>query len=207
MKKLPDKTVERLSQYRRCLTYSLSKGQQHIYSHEIARILNITPVQVRRDMMLISNTGTLRKGYDIHELINKIGTILDCSEPLKIAIVGVGNLGRSLLGYFANRRSQLKVEAGFDINPDKINKVYAGVRCYHFNDFEEVIQRENIKLGIITVPAEYAKEVADKLIMSGIKGILNYTSTPLHVPDHVYLEQHDMISSIEKVAYFIKEGK
>ena len=99
-KALPDKTVERLSQYRRNLLLCLAKGKQHIFSHEIAQLLHITPVQVRRDIMLIGYTGTLRKGYDIKELIDLIGNILDTNEGQQVAVIGIGNLGRSLIGYF-----------------------------------------------------------------------------------------------------------
>ena len=39
------------------------------------------------------------------------------------------------------------------------------------------------------------------------KGILNFTTIPLNVPSWVYLEEYNMITSIEKVAYFVKENK
>jgi len=77
---LPDKTIERLSQYRRNLLISLNKGKEFIFSHEIAQLLHITPVQVRRDIMLIGYNGTLRKGYDVKELIDLIGKIIDTEE-------------------------------------------------------------------------------------------------------------------------------
>jgi len=89
---LPHKTIERLSQYRRALLICLDKGKTHIFSHEIAKIQHITPVQVRRDLMLIGYSGTLRKGYNIQELIDLIGTIIDTEEGLKATIIGMGNL-------------------------------------------------------------------------------------------------------------------
>jgi redox-sensing transcriptional repressor len=82
MKHLPHKTIERLSQYRRALLMVQSRGKTHIFSHEIAKIIHITPVQVRRDIMLIGYTGTLRKGYDVSELIKLIGKIIDSDEGL-----------------------------------------------------------------------------------------------------------------------------
>lgn len=204
-KSLPDKTVERLSQYRRNLLICLAKGKQHIFSHEIAQLHHITPVQVRRDIMLIGYSGTLRKGYDIKELIELIGKILDTEEGLRVAVVGVGNLGRSLIGYFNGKRSKLTIVAGFDANPDKVDKVYAGVHCYHTDKLNEVILREKISIGIITVPAEQAADVAEKLVIAGIKGILNFTPKPLNVSAHVYLQEYDMVTSLEKVAYFVKK--
>ena len=50
---LPEKTVERLSEYRRTLLNCLAEGKTHIFSHELAHLQNITAVQVRRDIMFI----------------------------------------------------------------------------------------------------------------------------------------------------------
>ena len=38
-KKLPDKTVERLSQYRRTLLITNATGKHHVFSHELAAML------------------------------------------------------------------------------------------------------------------------------------------------------------------------
>jgi redox-sensing transcriptional repressor len=204
-KKLPDKTVERLSQYRRTLLIANTAGKHHIFSHELAAMLHITPVQVRRDIMLIGYSGTLRQGYDVKELIDIIGKIIDSREGQKVAVIGIGNLGRAIIGYFSGKRTKLSVVAGFDVNPDKIDHVYAGVWCYHFDSLTEIIKKENITIAVLTVPAADAAQVADLLVMAGIKGILNFTPKPINVPSNVYLEEYDMITSLEKLAYFVKK--
>jgi len=204
MKHLPHKTIERLSQYRRALLICAAKGKTHIFSHEIAKIQHITPVQVRRDIMLIGYTGTLRKGYNVQELIDLIGDIIDTKEGLNVAVVGIGNLGHAMINYFNGKRTKLSIIAAFDNNPDKVGRVFSGVRCYALEEMAEVIKQDHISIGIITVPAGSAPEIADKLVEAGIKGILNYTPKPVHVPNHVYLEEYDMITSLEKVAFFVK---
>ncbi len=204
MKHLPHKTIERLSQYRRALLICLDKGQTHIYSHEIAKIQHITAVQVRRDLMLIGYTGTLRKGYNVKELIELIGEIIDSQEGINVAIIGMGNLGRALINYFAGKRSHLKIVASFDINPDKIGNTMSGVPCFSSDDMGKIIPEKNIKVGIMTVPAEFASQTTDALVKAGIKGILNYTPKPVTVPKEVYLEEYDMITSLEKVAFYVK---
>lgn len=205
MKKLPDKTVERLSQYRRTLLIALGTGKHHIFSHELATLLHITSVQVRRDIMLIGYSGTLRQGYDVKELIDIIGKIIDSKDGQRVAVIGIGNLGRSIIGYFSGKRTKLSIVAGFDINPDKIDRAYAGVWCYNFDRMAEIIQKENISIAVITVPAGETNFVADKLVMAGIKGILNFTPKPINVPSNVYLEEYDIITSLEKLAYFVKK--
>ncbi|MBN1387100.1 MAG: redox-sensing transcriptional repressor Rex [Bacteroidales bacterium] len=203
---LPGKTVERLSEYRRTLLECLKEKRNFIYSHDIAARLHITAVQVRRDLMLIGYSSVQRKGYDIRELIEKIGTVIDSEETVNVAIIGIGNLGRAVAGYFKGKRSKLNLVASFDTDPQKVNKVISGVKCYPYNDLEKMVRELDIRITILTVPADYAVEIAEDVVRLGIKGILNYTTIPLNVPSWVYLEEYDMITSIEKVAYFVKEN-
>ncbi len=204
--KIPDKTIERLSMYRRNLILWLKQGRQFVYSHEIAHSLHITPVQVRRDIMLIGYTGTLRKGYDVRELIELIGSIIDTEGGKNVAVIGIGNLGKAIISYFNGKRSKLRIIAAFDADPEKTGRLYAGVKTYSMQALEEVIRSENISIGIIVVPGNKAEEVAERLVTAGISGILNYTPRPLNRPSHVYLEEYDMITSIEKVAYRSKSA-
>lgn len=204
--KLPGKTVERLSEYRRTLLECLNEKKNFIFSHDLAARLHITAVQVRRDLMLIGYSSVQRKGYDVKELIDKIGSIIDSEESLNVAIIGIGNLGRAVAGYFKGKRSKLNLVASFDTDPQKINKVISGVKCYPHNEMEQVIKEMNIRIAIITVPPDYAKEISEEAVRFGIKGILNFTTIPLNVPNWVFLEEYDMITSIEKVAYFVKEN-
>jgi redox-sensing transcriptional repressor len=204
---LPGKTIERLSEYRRTLLGCLNEKKNFIFSHDLAARLHITAVQVRRDLMLIGYSSVQRKGYDIKELIDKIGTIIDSEVSLNVAIIGIGNLGRAVAGYFKGKRSKLNLVASFDTDPQKVNKVISGVKCYPHDDMGKIIKELDIRIAIITVPPDYAREIAEEAVRYGIKGILNYTTVPLNVPSWVYLEEYDMITSIEKVAYFVKENR
>ena len=207
MTSLPGKTVERLSEYRRTLLACLNEKRNFIFSHDLAARLHITAVQVRRDLMLIGYSSVHRKGYDVKELIDTISRIIDSDEGMNVAIIGIGNLGRALAGYFKGKRSKLNLVASFDNDPQKINKVISGVKCYPYDDLEKIIGELKIQIAILTVPADFAKEIAEESVRFGIKGILNFTTVPLNVPSGVFLEEYDMITSIEKVAYFVKENR
>ena len=206
MKILPDKTVERLSQYRRALLICLAENKSYIFSHELAGLIHITPVQVRRDIMLIGYSGTLRKGYDVQELISLIGRIIDTEEGLRVCVVGIGNLGRAIIRYFKGKRTKLVITAAFDANPEKVKCVYSGVPCYSIDQLESVIKEQGISIAILTVPGEVAAAVAEQLEKAGIKGLINYTPTPLNVSEKIYLGEYDMITSLEKAAYFVKSN-
>jgi redox-sensing transcriptional repressor len=204
---LPEKTIERLSQYRRTLLNCLAKGETHIFSHELASLLNITAVQVRRDIMFLGYTSIQRKGYNIEEMITVIGNLLDSKEVTNVAVVGIGHLGTAISTYFRGKRAKLDIVAAFDIDPEKIGKIISGVKCYSIHDIKDVIKNLNISVAILTVPPEHASEAVEKLVTTGIKGILNFTTVVLNVPPNVYLEDYDMVTSLEKVAYFAKKQK
>jgi len=204
--KLPGKTVERLSEYRRILLNLQAERKNYIYSYELAALLHITAVQVRRDLMLIGYSSGARKGYDIKELVETIGKVIDSEEGLNVAIIGMGNLGRAVASYFRGKRSKLNLVASFDNDPQKFNKVISGVKCFDIKTVEQTIRELNISIAILTVPPDAAKSTCDEIVRCGIRGILNFTTVSLKVPPDIYLEEYDMITSIEKVAYYVKEN-
>ena len=109
---------------------ALEEGKTHIFSHELAALHHNTAVQVRRDIMFIGYTSMQRKGYDVRELIDVIGEILDSEKGLNVAVVGIGNLGRAVTTYFVGKRSKLNIIATFDVDHTKIDRVISGVKCY-----------------------------------------------------------------------------
>ncbi len=182
----------------------LEEGKTHIYSHELAGLHHNTAVQVRRDIMFIGYTSMQRKGYDVKELVGVIEDILDSKKGLNVAVIGVGNLGKAVTAYFIGKRPKLNIIATFDVDPNKIDRVIAGVKCYPLNRLEEIVREQEISIAIMTVPTDSAREVANQLVDVGIRGILNFTTVPLQVDQEVYLDEYDMITSLEKVAYFVK---
>ncbi len=204
--KLPAKSIERLSQYRRILLKSQMEGMTNIYSHELAQILNITAVQVRRDIMLMGYSSGQKKGYDIKNMINVIGNLLDPKNFLNVAVVGVGNLGRAITSYFKGKRTKLNIIATFDNDPAKFNTVISGVNCYSIQQLPALVKSLDISIAILTVMPENAAKVTETLVMAGIKGILNFTTVPLSISPNVYLEEYDMVTSIEKLAYYVKNN-
>ncbi len=105
MKKLPEKTIERLSSYRRALLGLSSDGLTHIYSHQLAQIQGITAVQVRRDLMLIGFSSSARCGYDIAVFVRLITSIIDSETPQQVAVGGMGQLAKSIQQYFIPRNA------------------------------------------------------------------------------------------------------
>ncbi len=203
---ISDKTIGRLSLYRRLLLGLEAKGTRSVFSHQLASLTGGTAAQVRRDVMAIGYSGSPTRGYDVPELVNSIDAFLDDPDGLKIALVGVGNLGRALLDYYSARSRNLSIQAAFDTDPYKAGRVIHGCRCYDLEQMPAIIRAEAILVGIIAVPATAAQETADRLIRAGVQGLQNFAPIPLRVPSNIYVEDIDLTMSLEKVAYFARGG-
>lgn len=202
--KLPPRTVERLSKYRRLLYKYREMEEAHIFSHRLAELLNLSPEQVRRDLMLIGLTGNHRKGYNIRALIEQIGKIIDSDEAQNVAIVGIGNLGRAVLGFIRKAETRMNVMAAFDTDAHKFNTTISGVPCYDSAKMVQTIGELNIRIAILTVPPEAATTTAALLMQAGIRGILNFTSVHLDLPPDIYHKNYDIITSLEEIGFFIR---
>lgn len=201
---LPKRTVQRLSRYRRLLSKYHYLSEPYIYSHDLARLLNLNPVQVRRDLMLIGSSGNHRKGYNVNELNDLIAETIDSVEVQNVGIVGAGRLGQAVLNYLDGEELNLKIVSVFDIDPQKIGKAFSGVECHDISKVSQEVKDKDISIGIIAVPSEFATSIADILLSSGVEGILNFTNVHLDLPKSIYLKEFDIITSLEEMAYFVK---
>lgn len=201
-RKIPSRCVERLSIYRRALLQDRCVAGPSVFSHQLAFACRLTAAQVRRDLMLIGYSGSPTSGYEVKRLLSSISTLLDPPQMREVAIVGMGHLGRAIAAYLANRLPKIRLSAGFDVNPDKIDATFSGVRCYPVQKMAEVMAERKIGIGILTVPSEAAQVAAEQLVHAGVTGILNFAPVCLHIAKRVHVENIDMTVALEKVAFF-----
>ncbi len=206
MKTISHRTVGRLSLYWRTLKDLTEQGQTHLHSHELATRARVTAAQVRRDLMVLGYTGTPAHGYEVCKLREHIERFVFPATEQRVALAGVGNIGRALLKYFAGRQATLTIVASFEKNPEKYDRLIGGCPCYSIDKAEKVIRDLGITVGIIAVPAEEAQFVANLFVSSGVRGILNFARIPLQVPPPVYVEDIDFALSMDKVAYFARQS-
>ena len=204
---IPEKTIERLSEYRRTLMNLHKQGISHIFSHVLAGMHGITAVQVRRASTLIAFSSGTQKGYDVEVLIDFINGILDSPTPMNIAVIGMGHLGQAITRYFNSKGLNLKIVAAFDVDPDKVGKTIEDIPCYSMNDFETDVSNLDINIAVLSCPSRVASELVVPIVNAGIKGVLNFTSKPLNFPLGIVVENYDITTLLEKVAYFVKENE
>ena len=201
---IPEKTIERLSEYRRTLVKCHAQGITHIFSHVLAGMHGITAVQVRRDLMLIGFSSDTKKGYDVKVLIDFINNILYSEQPMNMAIIGMGHLGQAVTKYFNGKGLKLRITAAFDVDPNKVGTTIDNIPCYHIDEFEDRVDELDISIAIVSLPTSQASSVVLPIINAGIRGVLNFTSAPLNFPQGIVVENYDITTLLEKVAYFVK---
>lgn len=202
MKKIPQKTIERLSLYRRLLSRELSNDRDYIFSHQLAALAHFSSAQIRRDLMEIDHMGNPNKGYNVAHLISEISLLLGTSKVKNVGIVGVGNLGRALLSYFVGRREDLPIVASFDQDSNVVGRHISGCPCHSVNEIKDVIKEKNIQIVIMAIPLSEVQGVTDECVEAGIKSFINFTHLPLKVPESVFVENIDITLVVEKSAYF-----
>jgi len=206
---IPAPTIRRLSLYLRFLEDCANKGLQTVSSKQLGETLSLTDAQVRKDLAYFGPFGHPGIGYHVAELINRLRQILGTDRMWKVALVGAGNLGRSLTAYKGFAQKGFEITAVFDNDPSKVGQTFPGlegVAIQHIDDLSTAAEREGIKLAILAVPAQHAQFVARQMIAAGIKGILNFAPMLLNVPDDVAVSGVDMSVHLEQLSFLVGGG-
>ena len=176
---VPPAVVSRLSLYLRELQQLTRNGQDTISSTKLGRALGFTDAQIRKDLAFFGQFGYPGLGYRCEELVTEIKRILGTDRSWPVAIVGIGNLGRALLGYSGFGKKGFEVVAAFDTDQRVIGQTIEGTPVYHIDELSRVASEKALKLGVIAVPANAARTVADLLMEAGVEGILNFSPVTL----------------------------
>jgi redox-sensing transcriptional repressor len=192
----PLPSVRRLPGYLRLLYELQARGRDVVSCTHIADELGLVSVQVRKDLSITGVVGKPKVGYQIPQLIAAIETFLGWRNTKDAVLAGAGSLGAALLGYEGFREFGLNVLAGFDSDPGKVGTQIHGKEILPMEKLAKLVKRMHILIGILTVPAAAAQEVADVMVAAGVRAIWNYTSEQLRVPDTVIVEDVKLAASL-----------
>ena len=181
----------------------LREGQHTVSSTQLGRLLGFSDAQVRKDLTYFGQFGYPGVGYRCGELVAAIRRILGTDRQWPVGIVGVGNLGRALLGYRGFGQQGFRIAAAFDTDPSKVGLVLEGIRVHSMASLPEVIAQQQIKVGIIAVPSSAAQQVAETLMAVGLEGILNFAPVTLSLPPSVRVVSVDLAIELEQLAFAV----
>lgn len=202
---IPGKTIYRLSIYHRCLRRLEDNGIETVSSSALAKAAGGNPSQLRRDLGYLGTFGTRGLGYPVTELAEAIREVLGRENLQPVILVGVGNLGAALLRYDGFQKEGFEVVAAFDTVPEAVVLRGINVPVHHVDEMPAFIQKNRVRLAVLSVPAAHAQEVVNELVDAGIQGILSFSPTVLHVPESVTVNSVDLALELEQVSFFIKK--
>lgn len=205
--KISELTTNRLSIYLRCLNQLAAEGIKTVSSEGLAARFHLNSAQIRKDLAYFGEFGVRGVGYYVDDLRTTLTKILGLDREHRVGIVGAGRLGTALADYYGFKRSNFNVVALFDTDEKKIGQRIgnAGVLIYDFDNFAEIVEQEKIDVIVIAVPAEFAQEVYDEIVKSGVKAVLNFAPASLQAKQNIKVKTVDLTISLESLSYFLAQ--
>jgi redox-sensing transcriptional repressor len=201
VKRIADSTGRRLSAYLRFLEDFEHRGLTTISSEELAKRGGTTSAQVRKDLSFFGSFGKRGLGYSVPELAGRLREILGLGKEWRVIIVGTGKIGAALAQYRGFRQRGFNILAAYDNNPEKIGRRLEGIQVRDIEQLERDIQREHPDIVVLTVPADEAQRVVDRVVHAGVKAILNFAPTQLHAPADVSVKTVNMAMELEGLSF------
>lgn len=205
MDAIPLLTLKRLPKYLEALYRFKRAGLKMVSATKIAVFTDVHMTQVRKDLSYTGVVGVPKVGHKIDPLITAIEDCLNWNDVSSCFLVGVGHLGKALMGFQELHKKGLRIIAAFDANPALAGTYYQGIQIHSMEKFTNLISRLHVHIGILTVPAVVAQEVADQMVANGVIAIWNFTPAKLNLPDDIIIENVDMSSSLAVLSRRVAE--
>lgn len=194
--KIPEPALRRLPWYLSYLKLLKKQGEIYVSSTQIAKEIDVSATQIAKDLSYVNVSGKTRVGYDIDELIKVLEDFLGFKKQHSAVVFGVGSLGAALLSDSGLEQFGLKIIAGFDVSDKVVNKTVHGIPVYHIDEFIERNKTIKAEIGILTVPPDFAQDVANHIAKGGIRGIWNFTPFRIIVPEGLVLQNTSLYAHL-----------
>ncbi|MBX9927818.1 MAG: redox-sensing transcriptional repressor Rex [Gemmatimonadaceae bacterium] len=201
MKHIAESTVRRLSLYLRFLEELEGQGRETISSEVLADSGGTTSAQVRKDLSFFGSFGKRGLGYSVTALAKRLREILGLGQPWQVVIIGAGKIGAALAQYRGFRARGFHVVGIFDSDPAKVGRTLDGVTVSDLAQLERELKQLKPQIAVLTVPADVAQELVQRLTKAGVRGILNFAPATLHAPDGVTVRSVNMALELEILSY------
>ena len=192
----------RLSRYLQVLTQARKMGKETISSQELSHSTPVNSTQIRRDLSGFGKFGKRGVGYNVDSLVSQIRKILRTSGQHNIALFGAGHLGKAIASSDIFADHGFRVVAIFDADETKQGEQVGPATVRHPGELRQVVEEEDIVVGVLAVPTAAAQELADLLVEAGVKIIFNYSEALLQVPPEVTVHTSSPAVDLLYALYF-----
>ena len=199
--------VKRMPSYLQLLRVLQAQGHEHVSGTVLASVHNLESVIVRKDLARTGAVGRPRVGFGIAELISAIERFLGWDNQTRAVLVGVGSLGTALLGYHGFQNSGFRFVGAFDHDAKVVGKWVHGRKVHGMDQLIPFVRRGEIRLGVLAVPTAAAQEAAELLVRAGIKGIWNFSSAKLALPEDVVCQKEDLAEGLAVLSHRLRNRR
>jgi redox-sensing transcriptional repressor len=206
-KKAPLPVLRRLSIYHQILTEMKERQVEMTSSTVISNAVEYKPIQVRKDLQILGLVGKPKIGFHVDELLDAIKRYVGWSREHRAILIGVGNLGSALLNFPWLAEYGLRFIAAFDASEKRSNIVVNHIPIHPISYFPKYVRTHNVDIAVIAVPITAAQDVTDMVVAAGVRGVWNFSATPLKVPSHVIVENALFTQSLAVLTRRLSEGK
>jgi redox-sensing transcriptional repressor len=204
-KNIPPPVVQRLAKYLANVQQRCAEGVEWVSSIELAHTLGMTSSTVRQDLLHVDFNGVSNRGYATEGLRRVLADMLGADKTWRMVVVGAGHLGKALAQHEEFQRRGLSIFGIFDNDRKKIGAKVGRLKVQAMNGLPVCVSENVIEIGVIAVPALAAQYVADLLIASGIRGILNLSLAHIIAPKHVPVIDSRIVASLLELTHAIKQ--
>ena len=204
---VPRVVVSRLPLYYRILCLLEEEKKAVASSQELGARLQLTPAQIRKDLSYFGRFGKQGKGYNVKRLLQELRRILGLDREWGMAVVGVGKLGRALLGYGAFPAQGFRIVAAFDADASQIGEEVGDITIQDISQLPSALANGRIHIGIVSVPPSQAQAAIDLLLRHGVKAILNYAPVHAQVPSGIQLRDVDPVMALQSMTFYLKNSE
>ena len=206
--KIPEATVQRLSIYLRYVTQLHRDEVKVVSSYALSKGCGVKAAQVRKDFAYFGELGVRGVGYYVNDLYTDLKKILGLEHVWEVALVGAGHLGSALTAYRGFEEYGFTISAIFDRYPEALPEALRSRHEVHpIEQLREIVNRQKIRIAIVTVPAAAAQEVVDELVAAGVKAILNFAPVRLEGPSGVKIRNVDLAVDLGVLSFFVTGKK
>jgi len=201
---IPDVVIDRLPVYVRALDALESEGRAVVNSQELGERLSVTPAQIRKDLSYFGRFGKQGRGYSVSHLREELRQILGLTREWPVVLVGVGKLGRAVLGYDGFGPQGFRIVEAFDSDAKIVGTSQNGLTVKSVDALPQELRKSRAEMAIVAVPAASAQRVIDTLVANGVKAILNYAPIAAHVPPRVRIKDIDPVLALQSMTFYVK---
>lgn len=201
---IPLPAARRLSRYFTYLQLLKDRNKEWIYSDQIADDFLLSSITVRRDIAYLKNfSGVPKRGYKIRELLTALKKNFTDGNTYKVVIIGTGESSDLVNIYEELFDNRFEICGVFDHNPFNIGERVGCFDVQNLNRLPHVVWDKKVEIGIIAVSESLAQNIADLLVIAGIRGILNLTSIQILVPKNVVVINISILTHLLELSYMI----